>query len=238
MMRIVKVLILLVTLSIVGFYSYSERIKINSHYSAVFYNRAWNCRGKCSLQKQKWYYDKAIYHDPGFADAYFRLGAMVEDEGDIQRALPFYRKAAALDFKHHEAHYKVGLQYYRAHDYERALRHLLVSEQAEPSYDIWHNPNEYHPSTWNNNYYIARIYEKQKNYTLALEHYKTSIAQGGTMSLKSWVGLGVIYHLMGDYRSAASQTGSLYSVRTENGLAGQLDEFIKTGLYPKVLKED
>lgn len=236
-MRFKRILTGILVFFFMGIYCYFEKTKLNPHYGRIFYKLAWECEHKCSVQKQRGYYQKALYHDPALGDVYYRIGFLLEKEGKSAEALPWYKKAASLDFTHHEAHYKVGLQYYREHDYDMALRHLLMSDQAEPSYGLWHNQNEPHPSIWNNNYYLARIYEKRELYQLALMHYKLSIARCGTISFRPWVGLGVIYHLMGDDRNEASQASTLWSVREGAEAARQLDRYIKTGYYPDILRD-
>ena len=87
---------------------------------------------------QKYYplYIKDFTFD-NFAQAFIEIGNMHYDAGELQKASQNYELALQLaDSKYilSEAHYKLGLSYYRSQDYENAVREGEIALSLNPEY--------------------------------------------------------------------------------------------------------
>ncbi|HZK11343.1 MAG TPA: tetratricopeptide repeat protein [Atribacterota bacterium] len=87
---------------------------------------------------QKYYplYIKDFTFD-NFAQAFIEIGNMHYDAGELQKASQNYELALQLaDSKYilSEAHYKLGLSYYRSQDYENAVREGEIALTLNPEY--------------------------------------------------------------------------------------------------------
>ncbi len=205
---------------------YIEQTRPNSHYGKIFYKRARQCDINCSITKQKDYYEKAIYHNPYLSDAYYRLGILSEEEEDEAQALHWYKKAASIDHTHTEANMKVGIQYFEEKNFEKALRHLLLSDKYVRDF-----------TDGRDNVYLGRIYERRGEYDLARKQYSKSIATGGR-SDRAFIGIGAMHHLLGEHQEAFDQVVILPLQHKKFELGRQLENFIKTGEYPPVMREE
>lgn len=87
---------------------------------------------------QKFYplYIKDFTFD-NFAQAFIEIGDMHYNAGDLQKAHKNYELALQLADSNYilsEAHYKLGLSYYRSQDYENAVREGEIALSLNPEY--------------------------------------------------------------------------------------------------------
>lgn len=87
---------------------------------------------------QKFYplYIKDFTFD-NFAQAFIEIGNMHYNAGDLQKAYQNYELALQLANSNYilsEAHYKLGLSYYRSQDYENAVREGEIALSLNPDY--------------------------------------------------------------------------------------------------------
>jgi len=72
-----------------------------------------------------------------FAQAFIEIGDMHYNAGELQRAYQNYELALQLADSNYilsEAHYKLGLSYYRSQDYENAVREGEIALTLNPEY--------------------------------------------------------------------------------------------------------
>jgi len=72
-----------------------------------------------------------------FAQAFIEIGNMHYNAGDLQKAYQNYELALQLADSNYilsEAHYKLGLSYYRSQDYENAVREGEIALSLNPEY--------------------------------------------------------------------------------------------------------
>ncbi|MEA2087180.1 MAG: tetratricopeptide repeat protein [Candidatus Caldatribacteriota bacterium] len=72
-----------------------------------------------------------------FAQAFIEIGNMHYDAGELQKAHQNYELALQLADSNYilsEAHYKLGLSYYRSQDYENAVREGEIALSLNPEY--------------------------------------------------------------------------------------------------------
>jgi len=79
-------------------------------------------------------YERAIAQDSSFALAYARLGQLYEDQGDLEQALKYSRKALALQPENGKYQYVVGSQLLRLGEPKEASQHLQRATEILP----WH----------------------------------------------------------------------------------------------------
>lgn len=87
---------------------------------------------------QKFYplYIKDFTFD-NFAQAFIEMGSMHYNAGELQKAYQNYELALRLADSNYilsEAHYKLGLAYYRSQDYENAIREGEIALNLNPEY--------------------------------------------------------------------------------------------------------
>jgi tetratricopeptide (TPR) repeat protein len=87
---------------------------------------------------QKFYplYIKDFTFD-NFAQAFIEIGNMHYNAGELQKAYQNYELALQLADSNYilsEAHYKLGLSYYRSQDYENAVREGEIALSLNPEY--------------------------------------------------------------------------------------------------------
>jgi tetratricopeptide (TPR) repeat protein len=72
-----------------------------------------------------------------FAQAFIEIGNMHYNAGELQKASRNYELALQLADSNYilsEAHYKLGLSYYRSQDYENAVREGEIALSLNPEY--------------------------------------------------------------------------------------------------------
>jgi tetratricopeptide (TPR) repeat protein len=202
----------------------TERLKPNPHYSSIFYKWGRECEDRCSLEKQKYYYQKAFYHDPSFSDAYYQLALIAEKERDYGTALQFYKKTADLDFTKHTAYFKLGLEYFQNRQLDYAIRYFKQAIRHK------HNFLEAY-------YYLGRIYAIRKDYQSAIWHYEHTGDMSGDALLEIYLRMGVVYHLWGSKDMTLKYVDKLLDLKRHD-LADQLKRFIETGQHPEYFDQD
>ena len=105
------------------------------------------------------YFQKSVYYNPNLIEAHLQLAHVYERAGQHEQAVNAYKRVTELDYRKGLAFYHVGLDYFKKGDYVPALRYLLrADKQSGCPDDVI--------------YFIARIYDQKKEYSLALHYYK------------------------------------------------------------------
>jgi len=221
--RAVRIVILSVSVSILFFILVVEKFKPNPHYSPTFYQWGRECEHRCSLEKQKWYYQKAIYHDPVFSNAYYQLATLYEQEGDDNRALELYKRVTELDFQNYKAYFKVAVDYFRGGQYDDAERYFTQAIRYK------HNFLEAY-------YYMGRIYVLKKDYKTAVWHFQHGEYVENVYFLENCLRMGVAYSLWGSEPMASEYVNKLRDLG-EHNLADQLEQYVLKSQYPEYLSK-
>ncbi|MDB5097732.1 MAG: glycosyl transferase family 2 [Cyanobacteria bacterium RYN_339] len=77
-------------------------------------------------------YERAIEADPGCAEALYRLGCLLRDQGNLDAAEPLFRRALAAEPARADVHADLGLLAWRRGDDDGALPHLERAVAAYP----------------------------------------------------------------------------------------------------------
>jgi len=84
-----------------------------------YYNEAIEAQQKGDLEQAKTLYQKAIYINPQFKQAYNNLGSVYFQLGDYQKAEEFYRKALSIDDKYEIAWKNLAFLYASRKDFDK-----------------------------------------------------------------------------------------------------------------------
>ncbi len=84
--------------------------------------------------------DRLVGKYPDTWQHWNNLGNIYRAQGNVERALPAYRKALALQPKHARLHANIGLLHLNRGEYSQAREHLLAAcelDEVEPSMRVW-----------------------------------------------------------------------------------------------------
>lgn len=170
--------------------NFTQKIQPSKIYGEVFYRLGMQCEGECDPHNKVEYFEKAIYYDPQYVDAYYQLGMAYRMVNNYFEAFKKFEQAYALSGgKHYEAAYQLGVHYFRHGDLDKAL-HLF-----EPIIEKVHMYKLTH-------YYIGRCYELKGNYVMPEWYYERT-----TLYIPSFVPgylrHGILFALQGDWKKVA-----------------------------------
>lgn len=101
-------------------------------------------------------YRRAIDLTPSYASAYHWYGELLVQMGRFDEAFELYSQASELDPLSSAIHSDVGLAWYFARDYERAITELRKSIESDPSFSRTHH-------------YLAKVYAQVGQYAEAVD---------------------------------------------------------------------
>lgn len=93
---------------------------------------AYGWRG--DLEKEMYYYRRAISLDPGYAKAYNNLGVAYEAKGDLYKAMENYRKAVEFNPNYAIGYYNLGSGYFALGDLKGAIESYRRAVAIRPNY--------------------------------------------------------------------------------------------------------
>ncbi len=107
-----------------------------------------------------YFYQSVIVKDPRNVVAYKEIGDCYFQLKEYEKALENYKKVEWLQAN--TINYRLGLAYYCIGDYDKAKGYLLQSLRIDSA-------------KVSANFYLARIYDYQKNYAAALKSYQEEV---------------------------------------------------------------
>jgi serine/threonine protein kinase/Flp pilus assembly protein TadD len=123
-------------------------------------NADWDWAG---AEKQ---YQRAIELSPNYATAHHWYGELLIQMGRVQEGLTLQKRALEIDPLSLAISSDLGLSYYYARQYDRALEQLQKTIALDPHF-------------FRTYFYLARIYEQQRHYEKAIaEHQKGFLRSG------------------------------------------------------------
>lgn len=219
-----KIVALFVGCIFVATFWYGEKTKQISEYGMVFYGMGLSCDDECGQDKQLKYFQRAVRYNPKSSDAYYndklsdahyRSALIYEKKGNQGKALESFTKAIEIN-QNARAYYKMGLYYFREEAYERAVRYFQQSYKDEIN-----RPDD-------TLYYMARAYDKQGKYKMAVARYQGFIEDHMEYALEVCPRIVEIYYLLNDTDSISHRLRELRSERRGRGdLADQLEQVFK-----------
>ena len=96
------------------------------------------------------------------AEEYFRQGVSFENQGNIEKAADYYRKALESNPDLAKTHYNLGTVWFRQGKKEKAIGHYHESIRIEPDYAKAHNN-------------LGFVLETQGKFGEAIEHYSMAL---------------------------------------------------------------
>jgi DNA-binding winged helix-turn-helix (wHTH) protein/tetratricopeptide (TPR) repeat protein len=107
-------------------------------------------------------YKVAIALNPNYAEAHQWYSFFLRSMGRFDAALAEIRRALELDSLSLTIKLSLGITYYFAHQYDRAIEHLFAVLDLEPNYEIVH-------------FFLGMAYVQKKMYDEAITEYKKAI---------------------------------------------------------------
>lgn len=178
-----------------------ELIDKNPYFPKAYYNLGLIYKNTGYVSAGVDLFEKTIQVDPGFSDAYYALGVIYHDAGDFDKAIQCYKKAIESDANRKEYFYNDLASAYLAKGmvYE-ALGSCRKALKIKQSYVPAHiNMGIAFLALGNNSEAqrsfkaaikfeggdnpvaeagLAKSYNNQKSYSLAIKHYKKAVALG------------------------------------------------------------
>ena len=138
----------------------------NIKYGRVFYRYGlYEEEKNKSITRAQEFYEKAVRYNPNIAEAYYRLGRIYREKGDLNTSLIFFQKASSLTRDLTGVFEDLGSVYEQMGQYNRAITTFEEAIHASPSDSAIH-------------YKLGEVYllNNQKTYALQvvrdLEHIK------------------------------------------------------------------
>ena len=201
-----------------------EKRKYIPQYSVVLYEMGLSCQNECGMDRQLRYFQRAINNHSRskkrryskiISDAHYRSALIYEEQGDGARALASLMKATELDQQNVEAYYRIGLHYFREEAYGDALNYFQKShEKGICPFDTF--------------YYIARTYDKMKEYRKAISVYCNFVWDHPEYASEVYPRVAELYYLIDDPEELAYDLRHLRK-RKKKGidLADQLEQALE-----------
>lgn len=99
------------------------------YYYAVALWRQWQPGDAATFAKVEALLAKAVRLDPNSADAYLQLGTVYADQKDLNKAIPAYQSAIAVNNNLSEAHYRLAQAYAATGDMARSREQIELYKQ-------------------------------------------------------------------------------------------------------------
>ena len=221
--KIKKTIILFSGVILIVAFWYAEKTKLISQYGVIFYEMGLRCNDECGQNKQLQYFKKSVrysskasdaQHSSRLSDAHCRLALIYEEMGDRARSLESLMRAVGIDQGSALAYYRIGLHYFKEGSYEYALRYFLQSFKIRSCH-----VDEIH-------YYLARIYDKKKEYALAIPHYHSAVLTNKEYAAEIYPRLAEIHHFQNDEEAFFRKINGLRATN-KKGLADLLEQCFK-----------
>lgn len=221
-MKVNRSLALLLGIILIATVWYAEKTKQIPQYGIVLYQMGLSCEGECGQNKQLQYFQRAVrynpklrdtYYNDKLSDAHYRSALIYEEIGDHAKALRSFIKATEVN-QNARAYYKIGLYYFREESYGHALRYFRRSYRVRINC-----PDD-------TLYYVAQIYDKTKEYNLAISNYLDFVEAHVEYASEVYPRIAEICHVLND---ADVVLHKLRILRREhkNDLADQLEHALK-----------
>ena len=223
-MRNNKSLVVLLCFLFIATFWYLEKTKQIPRYGLVLYEMGLSCGDECGMDKQLEYFQKAVkYYNSGasdtryddkLSDAHYRSALIYEKMGNHARAVESFIKATELNQENVLAYYKLGVYYFQEEAYEYALRcfHRAYKDRINYPYDT--------------HYYLAQIYDRKKEYKLAIRYYLTIASLDHSYASEVFPRVVVLYRSL-DREDALIAYVRRLRVLNESYLADQMDQILK-----------
>ncbi|MDP8262861.1 MAG: tetratricopeptide repeat protein [Candidatus Ancaeobacter aquaticus] len=149
-----------------------------------YYNQAVDLLAQYKTKEAKELFEKAVFAEPFFAEAFFNLGVLYQNRGDTVNALREYQKAVALYPRDAELYYNIGLIHLGNGNYE-------VAE------DAFYEALFIDPDMNNARYHCADALRLQGKYDEALEEVQEMLDRDPNTA-DTYLLMGIIFDNKGD----------------------------------------
>jgi tetratricopeptide (TPR) repeat protein len=143
------------------------------------------------------YREKSVSNDPE-ALKYYNLGLKEDQNGNLQKAIEYYKKAIVFDSEFAFAYDNLGISYRKLKDYDKAI------EAYEKSLKI--DPNGLTPLQ-----NIAIVYQHKKEYKKAIKAYER-LAKIDATNPEVFYGTGQVYAIIGDFEKSLDNLCRAYNI--------------------------
>ena len=168
-----------------------------------------------SAEKQ---YKRAIELNPGYATAHQWYGGYLSVVGHSNEAIAERKRAMELEPLSLIINFELGLSYYHARDYDRALEQFQKTLELDQNFPAAHN-------------FLPAVYEQKGMYKEAIAEFKQSISLTGSSESKA--GLGHVYAITGRKSEAGIVLGELKQTFGKEYLPASNIALIYAGLDDK-----
>jgi len=176
---------------VVAIVRFNENRIPHFQYAQASYKVGWEFEKKNNVYKAVTYYRKAVHHNPGFAQAYYRLGAVYDKLGDSNHKIRAWRQAITYGYRDTpEIFYAVGMDDYTHSDVARAI------ENFEKALSVQFNYGKVA-------FALARIYRELGDFDNEIIYWHRTLRAEPTWF---WVhmNLGLAYYKKGDMPMAVN----------------------------------
>jgi len=202
---------------------YFNRTTLNPHYGKVFYKLGLECQDRCSLNKQLFYFQKAVFYDPNLTDAYYRLGIIYGRNGQHKEKIESYRKVTQLDHFNGEAYFQIGFDHFQKGEFDYAIRYFLQSDRYKSNaHDVF--------------YYLAKTYDSKGMYKEAVYYYVTLIIWGSPRSGEICERVWAISKIPDQLEMVTTQLRVLFGPYQQD-LWKQIDQYLITDQMPEFMRK-
>lgn len=118
---------ILIILSFLSLYSFSQSNKTDKKQAEIFYNKAIKNFESRQLDEGIINIDKAIKFDPNNSNSYYIKGVITQQKNDLNGAIILYKKAIQLNPKNSDALAKCGIAYGKLNDITNACKYFNLA---------------------------------------------------------------------------------------------------------------
>jgi len=180
-----KIFVIFCVIAMTVIVRFNENRVPRPQYANASYKVGWEFEGKNNFHKAVTYYRKAIQHNPGFAQAYYRMGAAYGKNGDYDHKIGAWRQAIAYGYRDTaDIFYAVGMDDYARSQVQQAIENFEKALSVEFNYGKVA-------------YALARIYRKLGDFDNEIIYWHRTLRAEPTWL---WVhmNLGLVYYKKGD----------------------------------------
>lgn len=165
-------------------------------------------------------FKRAIELNPRYAIAHQWYGGYLEVMGQRDEGMKERQLAQQLDPLSLIVNFELGMAYYYAHDYDRAIEQLKKTLELDPEFPPAHQ-------------FLPAAYEQKGMYEEAIAGFKRTASLSGTDTSPSIAGLGHVYAITGRKSDAAAQLAQLKQLSQQQYVRANTIAMVYAGLGEK-----
>jgi tetratricopeptide (TPR) repeat protein len=176
--------------------SKNDRISKEKEYNKVvnfltasnWFQRGYNAQRLKDLDNAIQYYEKAIEFNPNMAEAYYNLGLVYGDKGNIDKAIQFYKKVVELKPQDSDAYTNLGVTYGKNGNLDKAIQFCQKAVELSPQdFEAYTN--------------LGTAYQNKGDFEKAVQSYEKAIKLNPKFS-GTYYNLGLVFSRKGNLDKA------------------------------------